>query len=261
MLMQELRRRDEELRREMRQSNEDYRTEMRRLNDELRSQTGSSSSVTTMQEFRRRSDRCFREIRSKIEDLERKTSSEKFDEMRHVGDDLKERVSKFDDFFENKIDLLDGNEEKDRLIENWIDLRDRALKEVYRARTTLEKKKKIDSAGALPDKVKVPQFNGDIIHYPDWWEEFKEVVHENEKVSKFYKLSYLKSSMKGSAAHVLSGISLKPENYEKALELVKMRFGRKRVITRHLVRSLAKMEPAASGDPKAFRDLADKLSA
>ena len=135
------------------------------------------------------------------------------------------------------------------------------MKEVYRARTTLEKKKKIDSAGALPDKVKVPQFNGDIIHYPDWWEEFKEVVHENEKVSKFYKLSYLKSSMKGSAAHVLSGISLKPENYEKALELVKMRFGRKRVITRHLVRSLAKMEPAASGDPKAFRDLADKLSA
>ena len=169
MLMQEMRRRDEELRREMRRSNDEYRTEMRRLNNELHSQTGSSSSVTTMQEFRRRSDRCFREIRAKIEELKIQTNALKSERMLRIIDVIKEHVEKYNDFYENKIDLLDGNEEKDQLIADWIQLRDRALDEVYDAKAKLEKKKKIDSAGALPDKVKVPLFHGDLIHYPDWW--------------------------------------------------------------------------------------------
>ena len=257
MMIEENRRRDEENRRR----EDRLMQELGRLHGELRSQTGSSSSVTTMQEFRRRSARCFRDIHPKLEELRNQIESDKFKEMRRLSDDVNQRVAKFDDFFENKIDLLDGDAEKDKLIKDWMSLRERALQEVYSAKAKLEEKKMIDSAGALPEKIKVPQFNGDLIKYPDWWEEYKAVVHENKKVSTFYKLTYLKSAMKGAATHVLDGISLKPENYEKALDLVQMRFGRKRVITRHLVRSLAKMEPVASGNPKAFLELADKLSA
>ena len=47
-------------------------------------------------------------------------------------------------------------------------------------------------AGGLPPGIVPPSFYGDPNTYPIWWESFNAIVHQNEKVSIFYKYRYLR---------------------------------------------------------------------
>ena len=72
----------------------------------------------------------------------------------------------------------------------------------------------------------------------DWypfWESFDTPVHRNSPLTGADKFNYLKSLPVGSAAHVIAGLSLTNANYEKALDILKKRFGNRQiVISSHL---------------------------
>ena len=222
--------------------------------------SGCSSAVTNSQEFMRRTKRSFESIRLAIEDLQA-ISNGRQDVMQlsSAVTRLQSKLNSYENFFENKVDLLDGDAGKDEAIKDWEYLQCRAEKEIVTAKCIIEKQKKLNSAGPLPEGVRVPSFSGDMMAYPQWWEEFEMIVHNNESVSTYYKMLYLKGAMKGDASHVLDGLGVASENYVSALEIVKQRFGSKRVITRHLVRSLTQMEPVESMDPKPFLALTDMM--
>jgi len=47
-------------------------------------------------------------------------------------------------------------------------------------------------------------FDGNTLEFPTYRDAFVPLIHENPKVSKFYKMNYLKSAMKGTASDVLN---------------------------------------------------------
>ena len=73
--------------------------------------------------------------------------------------------------------------------------------------------------------------------WPEFWDMFKTSIDEQglPKVSKF---NYLKSVLKGTAATVISGLSISNDNYDLAIALLKERFGRSEVIVESLYAKL-----------------------
>ena len=78
-------------------------------------------------------------------------------------------------------------------------------------------------------KLNLPTFNGDPKGWTSFWEQFGVIVHDTDlpDISKFI---YLKSSLKGEAKAVVSGLALTAANYQVACELLSDRFGRRGAI-------------------------------
>ena len=72
-------------------------------------------------------------------------------------------------------------------------------------------------------------------------------------------MDYLNGMLKGEAARAISGLPLTEENYRKATELLKERFGKTQNLTNYYMESLAKID-APSSDTKnlwKFGDLCE----
>ena len=74
-------------------------------------------------------------------------------------------------------------------------------------------------------KLEVQKFNGDIIKFRGFWDQFQSAIHNNDDLSDIEKFTYLKSVLFHTAAELVSGLALSSTNYEKAVELLKERFG------------------------------------
>ena len=78
-------------------------------------------------------------------------------------------------------------------------------------------------------KLHLPFFDGDIEHWPEFWDIFKAIIHE-QNIPSVSKFSYLKSVLRGSALSSIAGIPLISESYSMAIKLLQNRFGRKETI-------------------------------
>ena len=118
----------------------------------------------------------------------------------------------------------------------------------------MEQKEREDAkAGALPAGVEVPKFDGDILKYQSWWERFRALVHENKRVSRFWKMQYLRQAMIGNAAALFSGREGTEEGYDDAIVRVQQRYGKEHLVIRHTVMAALATPPPAS-EEKAFGD-------
>ena len=84
-------------------------------------------------------------------------------------------------------------------------------------------------------------------------------MHENEKVSKFYKYRYLRQALVGDAAQCLDGFSPLVENYDLAIDHVKGRYGQPRKVIRHIMKSIVDIPPMTSDDHKQLRKYYDTI--
>ena len=93
-----------------------------------------------------------------------------------------------------------------------------------------------------------------------FWDAFAPLVHENPKVSQFYKMTYLKAAMKGVAAGALDIYPTTAESYDPAVKALKKLFGRNQTIIRSHIKDLL-----SSGqvdlNVKQLRNLLDKVVA
>lgn len=86
--------------------------------------------------------------------------------------------------------------------------------------------------------IQLPTFTG---HYDDWPtynDIFTSLVHHNITLSKVQKLHYLKASVADEAASLLKHISVTESNYEQAWDILKQRYGNKKLIVNSLLRRL-----------------------
>lgn len=66
----------------------------------------------------------------------------------------------------------------------------------------------------------MPSFAGDKTKWIEFWDSFKCVVYENEKISNVEKFSYLKGKFCGEAISAISVLSLTNKNYQVAIEIL-----------------------------------------
>ena len=74
-------------------------------------------------------------------------------------------------------------------------------------------------------RLNIPTFAGDALSWEPFWDSFDATVHSNSTLSAVQKLTYLRSQLQGSAAQVISGLTLTSGNYEHSISLLKDRFG------------------------------------
>ena len=108
----------------------------------------------------------------------------------------------------------------------------------------LDPKEKVTSQVRLP-KLNLPTFDGNILCWQEFWDVFNSSVHEQE-IPNVTKFSYLKSTLCGTAANAIHGISITNDNYKTAIDLLKERFGKSEVIIETLYSQLQHMPVATN---------------
>ena len=77
------------------------------------------------------------------------------------------------------------------------------------------------SKGVKLPKIDVPTFNGNILNWGTFWEQFSVAVHNHDNISDSEKLVYLRHSLRDSKAlKAIEGLSHSREHYVEAIELL-----------------------------------------
>ena len=115
-----------------------------------------------------------------------------------------------------------------------------------------------DGKGVKLPKLDVPTFDGNILHWRSFWEQFCVSIHDRSNLSDTEKLVYLQQSLKnGSAKSTIEGLSRSGEYYAEAVECLKSRYDRPRLIHQTHVRMILEAPPLKDGSGKELRRLHD----
>ena len=126
------------------------------------------------------------------------------------------------------------------------------LKRMYK---DLDAKPTSDHGIKLP-KIAVPTFNGDILAWKPLWEQFTVAVHSRTDISNSEKLVYLRHSVKdGTAKSTTEGLSRTGDNYDEAIECLKTRYDKPRLIHQTHVRKILDIPSLKNGSSKELRYL------
>lgn len=111
------------------------------------------------------------------------------------------------------------------------------------------------SFAKLP-RIQLPIFSGKYEDWPSFEDLFLALVH-NTDISDVQKLHYLKTSVSGEAEILLRNIQITESNYTNAWEVLKTRFGNKRMIANSILKRLfgqKKLSSQSAGQIKSILD-------
>jgi len=94
----------------------------------------------------------------------------------------------------------------------------------------------------LPE-LRLDPFNGDPKKWPTFWQLFSANI-DQRPMDNIRKMSYLLTFLQGPAKELVAGFVLSNENYTRALDLLKSRYGDSRAITEALEAELMNLHPA-----------------
>ncbi|GFX06290.1 uncharacterized protein TNCV_505101 [Trichonephila clavipes] len=123
---------------------------------------------------------------------------------------------------------------------------------------TTEESKLIEPMKVKLPKLIIPKFYGEINQWLSFWNSFKTAIHDNNSLNSIDKFTYLKGLFGSSALATVEGFAITAENYAKAVEILKDRFGRKdAIINSHMQKLLSVTRLKRSDDTKVLRQFFD----
>ena len=109
-------------------------------------------------------------------------------------------------------------------------------------------------------KLELPKFDGDIINWRGFWDQFQVAIHENETIAETDKFTYLKSFLSNSAFSAISGLSLNSANYKEAIDILQQGYGNIQVlISSHMTKFVLLPKIKSSSDIKGLRNMYDQI--
>ena len=79
-------------------------------------------------------------------------------------------------------------------------------------------------------RIEVPKFDGNILNWQPFWEQFRAAVHDKTCLGDIDKLTYLQDAIKGGPAmYVIRGLTQTAESYAEAVKCLHDRYDRPRV--------------------------------
>ena len=110
-------------------------------------------------------------------------------------------------------------------------------------------------------RISAPTFDGDILNWVAFWEQFEVAFHRNKKMHDGQKFVYVREAVKeGPAKQVIQGISHSSGSYEEAVEYLRKRYDRRRIIHKTHVKALVEAPNIKTGSGKELRLLHDVVS-
>lgn len=122
----------------------------------------------------------------------------------------------------------------------------------------LEKTEELHKTHVKLPKLDLMKFDGDMLQWQEFWDSFNSAIHLNKCLHPVDKLNYLRSQLVGDAHAAIAGLSTTNDNYNIAIEILKMRFGNKEIIiSSHYIEMMNL--PSASDDTSSLRDIVNKI--
>lgn len=88
------------------------------------------------------------------------------------------------------------------------------------------------------DKFQLPSFDGHLMQWLSFRDQFKNLVHDNPDYTDITKFIHLRSHLKGSALEAINGFTLSSANYEAAWYILQRRYNKPDQIIDEYLRSL-----------------------
>jgi len=107
-------------------------------------------------------------------------------------------------------------------------------------------------------RLSLPSFSGDILKWNAFWDSFETAIHTNCTLSNVQKFNYLKSLLHGEALESITGFALTNANYQKAITLLRDRYGQEHKISQRYMQALLEIPPAEN-NLKSLRQFYDKV--
>ena len=90
-----------------------------------------------------------------------------------------------------------------------------------------------DGKGLKLPKLEVATFDGDVLHWRQFWEQFSILVYDCSHLTDMEKLVYLRQAVKnGSAKNAIEGLLRSGDHYREAVECLLSRYNHPRLIHR-----------------------------
>ena len=115
-------------------------------------------------------------------------------------------------------------------------------------------------SGIQLPKIEVPTFDGNILSWRIFSEEFNSTIHSKTHLTDTDKLTYLRGTLKdGPAHHVVSGLMQTSESYMEAIRYLQERYDRPCILHQAHVRKIQEATPLKTGSGQELRRLHDLL--
>jgi hypothetical protein len=114
--------------------------------------------------------------------------------------------------------------------------------------------------GAKLPRLSVPTFDGDILSWGSFWEQYCISVHNRTGLSDAEKLAYLRTALgESSAKHAVEGLCRSSDSYSEAIECLKARYDKPRLVHQAHVKHIVDAPPLKEGSGKELRKLHDRI--
>ena len=166
---------------------------------------------------------------------------------------LKEKILSLDDYEDRK-------DRASHIERDFLQLR----LDISRKLTPMKKEPVPDTIGTpmmagvnLP-RIEVPKFDGNILNWRPFWEQFRAAVHDKTYLGNIDKLTYLQDAIKGGPAmYVIRGLTQTAESYDEAVKCLHERYNRPRFTHHEHVRSFLQAPAMKASNGKELRKLHD----
>ena len=107
-------------------------------------------------------------------------------------------------------------------------------------------------------KLDFEKYNGDVLRFQEFWDNFSTSVHDNKRLRPVEKLNYLRAKVEGKAKAAIAGLEITNDNYDVAVKILRDRFGDPQtVISGHYTKSMDL--PSSINQTTALRSTFDEL--
>lgn len=121
--------------------------------------------------------------------------------------------------------------------------------------TQTNKKKNIK----LPT-IQIPTYDGSYEKWLEYHDIFDSLIHKNADINDMEKFHYLKASLSGDAAKVISSLELSATNYSIAWQLICERYSNKKLLIHNHIRAIFCVQSVTRESSKQIRHLIDTVN-
>ena len=133
------------------------------------------------------------------------------------------------------------------LITRLLTEADQPMAIVNQAPQAMQDERRQSRQGFKLPKMNIPVFFGEYLQWNSFWDLFNASVHTNETSTDAQRLQYLKASLKGDAAKVISHLTITGANYAGARNALQTRYANLRLIVRSHIRAMLEV-PVMKGE-------------
>ncbi|XP_053968620.1 uncharacterized protein LOC128870048 [Anastrepha ludens] len=112
----------------------------------------------------------------------------------------------------------------------------------------------------LPE-LKIPIFSGSYLDWPSFFSTFTSAIDKDVEMSKLEKMQYLITSLSDAALDTVRSLEPSEENYDKALDLLKVRFDNKLLHFQAHIKAIFGLQGMEMGASDGLRKLSDQVNA